>query len=301
MAREQIIEIVDLLDQPDVDAEDVRAFFGSRGYDAVEIETTETESGLVDFLSFEFHGSNGGESPTTGIVGLSEMDLIECKQKGISSYECGVLATLSAALVLVDMGEDESNLYGNVLLKTEMVRPKLDAGKVWLAVESRCERLVDPTMDFVLSLGTVRDSRTNNSAGVAFSPTIKDGWVLPVSEDLVSIKNEVASCPTAVLPVTTQDITPYANELYHLSCVTQPATVTDAPVVAIAFTSGTRVAGKDISPVSAEEIDTAVRFVLEATKAYTSGCLKLFDPEEFDRLVRLYGTMSYLQAPRRVR
>jgi len=107
--------------------------------------------------------------------------------------------------------------------------------------------------------------------------------------------------PPAVFAVTTQDITPYANDLYHLNSILQPATVTDVPVVGVAITAETAVPGCASGASHEVDIEVAARFVVEASKAYTAGKAKFHDQEEFDRLVRLYGTLSYLQAPRRVK
>jgi hypothetical protein len=45
----------------------------------------------------------------------------------------------------------------------------------------------------------------------------------------------------------------------------------------------------------ADDIEQAVRFCIEVAKGYGSGVTKLFDPDEFDRAVALYGPMTHLQ------
>ena len=40
-----------------------------------------------------------------------------------------------------------------------------------------------------------------------------------------------------VVPITTQDITPYGNDLFHVNNIVQPCVTTSAPVVGIAVTT----------------------------------------------------------------
>jgi hypothetical protein len=42
-------------------------------------------------------------------------------------------------------------------------------------------------------------------------------------------------------------------------------------------------------------VESAVRFCIEAAKAYGAGGCRWYDTEEFDRLVGLYGPMCRLQ------
>ncbi len=156
-------------------------------------------------------------------------------------------------------------------------------------------------MEAILSIDTTKGNRIINTRGFAISPTVKEGYVLRVSESLLSLQEWVTGRPPAVFAVTTQDITPYANDLYHLNSILQPATVTDVPVVGVAITAETAVPGCASGASHEVDIEVAARYAVEVAKAYTSGRASFYDQEEFDRLVRLYGTMSYLQAPRRVK
>jgi predicted ATPase len=42
-------------------------------------------------------------------------------------------------------------------------------------------------------------------------------------------------------------------------------------------------------------VESAVRFCIEAAKAYGAGACRWYDAQEFDRLVELYGPMRRLQ------
>jgi len=46
---------------------------------------------------------------------------------------------------------------------------------------------VDPKMDAILSIDTTKGNRIVNHRGFAVSPTVKEGWILRVSEDVLDI------------------------------------------------------------------------------------------------------------------
>lgn len=78
-------------------------------------------------------------------------------------------------------------------------------------------------LDAVLSIDTTRGNRVINHRGIAISPTIKEGYILRVSEDLLTLMSYVTGKDPVVFPITTQDITPYGNGLYHLNRSCNPA------------------------------------------------------------------------------
>ena len=98
-----------------------------------------------------------------------------------------------------------------------------------------------------------------------------------------------------VFPITTQDITPYGNDLYHLNSILQPATATTAPVVGLAITSQVAVPGCGTGANQPLDIELAARFAVEVALDFTRGKCRFYDPEEFQRLLKLYGPMTHLQ------
>jgi hypothetical protein len=121
---------------------------------------------------------------------------------------------------------------------------------------------VQPEMAALLSVDTTRGNRALNHRGIAISPTVKAGWILRVSEDLITILQHVTGRAAVVVPLTMQDITPYGNGLYHLNSIVQPSTATDAPVVGVALTAELPVPGSATGASQATDIDLAVRFCL---------------------------------------
>src|SRR4029077_11330071 len=129
----------------------------------------------------------------------------------------------------------------------------------------------------------------------AISPTVKAGWILRVSEDLLDIQQNVTGRAPVVFPLSMQDITPYGNGLHHLNSILQPSTATEAPVVGLALTAEVAVPGSATGASQPADIEQAVRFVIEVAKAYGRGRCRFYDPEEWDRIQRRYGPMTHLQ------
>jgi hypothetical protein len=312
MALKQVLDIIALLDRPAVKGSDAAELFSSRGLGGMEVESVETERGSTNFVKLVVPGahgkSSGGDAPTVGIIGFLGGVGARPEVVGLVSDADGAVTALAAGLKLVDMYQLGDRLPGDVILTTHLspdapVTPHEPVPFMGSPVrmDEMCERLVDPRMDAIFSIDATKGNRIINSRGFAISPVVKEGYILRVSESLLSLQEWVTGRRPSVFAVTTQDITPYANELYHLNSILQPATVTDVPVVGVALTAETAVPGCASGASHEVDIELAARFVVEAAKAYTSGQAILYDQEEFDRLVRLYGTMSYLQAPRRVK
>jgi hypothetical protein len=154
---------------------------------------------------------------------------------------------------------------------------------------------VDPQMDAILTIDTTKGNRILNKRGIAITPTIKDGYILNVQDTLIDILEIVTGEYAAVLPITSQDITPYGNGLYHINSLVQPCTATSSPVVGVAITTQTIVPGCATGASHEIDIELAARFSIEVAKAYGKGKCKFYDENQWEILTRLYGTMSHLK------
>ncbi|MCI7796621.1 MAG: DUF1177 domain-containing protein, partial [Lachnospiraceae bacterium] len=150
-------------------------------------------------------------------------------------------------------------------------------------------------LDAILCVDTTKGNRICNKKGISISPTVKEGYILRVSEDLLTIMEHVTGNLPEVFALTTQDITPYGNEVYHLNSILQPSTATNAPVVGIAITTQTMVPGCASGATHYEDVETAARFMIESAKAFGAGNCDFYDKEEYKRLISLYGSMNHLQ------
>jgi hypothetical protein len=307
MLLKQVIEVGEVLDRPGADGGDVAHLFREHGFDGVDVQAVRAGRGTTSVVRMLIPGlrgrSAGGKAPTLGVIGFLGGVGARPQVIGLVSDADGAIAALAAGLKLVDMLAAGDRLEGDVMVTTHICphapviphEPVPFMGSP-VGVPILAEKLVDRRMDAVLSLDTTKGNRIINLRGFAISPTVKEGYILRVSESLLAIQQQVTGRLPAVFALATQDITPYGNGLFHLNSIMQPATVTTAPVVGVAITSEVAVPGSASGASQATDIEQAARFAVEVAKGYTSGAVSFFDPAEFRRLQQLYGRMNHLQA-----
>lgn len=305
MALKQTIETYELLDAATVTGGTVAAVLQGRGLQS-EVLPVHGQRGATDFLRTAVPGTAGkqagGPAPTLGIIGRLGGIGARPEAIGLVSDADGAITAIACALKLADMVRAGDRLPGDVIIATHICPqapviphepvPFMGA-PVDMATMNRFE--VQPQMDAILSVDTTRGNWIVNQRGFAISPTVKEGYILRVSPDLLDLMSIVTGQLPVVLPLATQDITPYGNGLDHINSILQPATATDAPVVGVALTAETAVPGCASGASQVVDIEMAVRFCIEVAKAFGRGACSFYDPGEFDRLVALYGPMKHLQ------
>ena len=312
MALKQVIEIYDFLDRPTIDIEELKTLFLARGLEEGEFENHKVRGtrGETQFVKIRLRGRGAGSkmkrSPTLGIIGRLGGVGARPHKLGLVSDADGAITALACALKLTEMRSRGDALKGNVIVATHLsprspVIPHAPVpfmgAPVSMEVMNRFE--VDEEMDAILSIDTTKGNRVINHRGFAISPTVKDGYILRASEDLLEIMQTVTGQWPVVFPITIQDITPYGNGLYHLNSIMQPATATHAPVVGVAITTEAAVPGCATGANQPFDIETAVRFAVEAAKAFGEGECSFYDPREFKKLVSLYGSLERLKRSRK--
>jgi hypothetical protein len=284
----------------------VADLFRARGGRDVAVETVAGERGKTDFVKLVVPGTAGqragGRAPTLGVIGRLGGIGARPAQIGYVSDGDGATASLAAGLKLLDMAARGDRLPGDVVVATHVCpdapqtphEPVPFMGSpVDMATMNRLE--VDPAMDAILAIDTTKGNRIVNQRGIAISPTVRQGWILRVSEDLLEILQQVTGRLPVVLPLTMQDITPYGNGVFHVNSILQPATATEAPVVGVAITAEVAVPGSGTGASHEIDIELASRYALEVAKAFTAGRARFFDRAEFAALVTRYGDMRRLQ------
>jgi len=301
MLRE-VLEAMELLEGPDASGEAAREWLIGKGFEPNEVEVThiEGEKEGTDFV--KVHLSSSGTGPTLGIIGRLGGVGARPERIGLVSDADGAIVALACAAALARMRKRGDSLPGTVIVATHICPhspviphdpvPFMGA-PVDMATMNRHE--VDPRMEAILSIDTTKGNWVINRRGFAITPTVKEGYILRVSEDLLRIMSYVTNEPPAVLPITTQDITPYGNGLFHINSIMQPATATSAPVVGVATTARIPVPGCATGANQVVDIEMAARFCVEVAKEFTAGRSRFYDPEEFEQLVALYGPMRHLQ------
>jgi hypothetical protein len=303
----QVIEVYELLDSAFVDGFKVAEIFKSRGLKNIDVKTVKGETGATDFIKVIINGSTGksenGDAPTIGIIGRLGGIGARPIQIGMVSDAEGAITASACALKLADMRNNGDVLKGDVIITTHICpsaapvphEPVPFMGSpVDMAEMNTYE--VDPAMDAILSVDTTRGNRIINFKGFAITPTVKEGYILKVSDDLLDLMEWTTGRPPRVCPITMQDITPYGNGLFHLNSIMQPSTATNSPVVGIAITAETIVPGCATGANHEIDVENAARFCIEVAKAFTEGKCKFYDEKEFNRIIKLYGNMNKLQS-----
>lgn len=302
MALKQVLEIHDLLDSPRASGEAVAALLRARGVDDAAFERVVTDRGETSFVTGSIPGADGSTGPTLGIIGRLGGVGARPAQIGMVSDGDGALVALAAALKLADMRALGDVLPGRVRFATHVcpTAPIIPHEPVPFMgspvnMEEMNLREVHPDMRAILSVDTTRGNRVINRRGFAISATVKDGYILRVSEDLLDLMSWVTGSLPAVFPITTQDITPYGNGVYHLNSILQPATATDAPVVGVALTAEVPVPGSASGATQLTDCEAAARYCVEVAKAFTRGRCRFHDSDEWAVLQARYGSMARLR------
>lgn len=302
----QVIEAYELLDSAYINGEGVKEALKRRGLNDIEVNTIRGEKGETDFIKVVIPGKrgriSGGSAPTLGIIGRLGGIGARPERIGLVSDADGAITAIAIAFKLADMLRNGDYLDGDVIIATHICpnaptqphEPVPFMGSpVDMATMNRFE--VDPRMEAILSIDTTRGNRIINVRGFAITPTVKEGWILRVSDDLLDLMQYVTGMMPAVVPITMQDITPYGNGIYHLNSILQPATATSAPVVGVAITSLVPVPGCATGASQEIDIELAGRFCIEVAKGFGKGKVRFYNEEEFQRLLELYGSMRHLQ------
>jgi len=303
----EVIEAYDLLDDPGISGKIVMDLLKERGAKGVELKRIREKRGATEAIKITIPGrggrSAGGKSPTLGIVGTLAGIGARPGVKGIVSDADGCIASIACAFRLLRMERNGEKLEGDVIITTHIcpnaptephepfpfVRYPVSLKRLMLS-------LVDGSADAILSIDTTKGNRVINHKGFAISPTVKEGYILRISEDLLELMQITTGRLPAVLPITIQDITPYENGLYHLNTILQPSTVTRAPVVGVAITTESGVPGCATGASHLFDIEAAARFALETAKAFGEGRCRFYNEKEFRTILRRYGTMVRFQA-----
>ncbi len=302
----QVLEVFELLDSKYINGQKIADFLKGRGLEKIEIQRIGENPGSTDFIKVIVPGTNGslkgGEAPTLGIIGRLGGIGSRPERIGIVSDADGAVAAISCALKLANMQKNGDILNGDVILSTQICpnaptqphKPVPFMGSpVDMGIMNKYE--VDSNMDAILSVDATKGNRIINFRGLAITPTIKEGYILRISEDLLDIMEWTTGKLPRVVPITTQDITPYGNSLFHMNSIVQPCTFTSAPVVGVAITTETSVPGCATGANHETDVEEASRYCIEVAKAFMEGKCSFYDEKEFEFIMRLYGSMKHLQ------
>ncbi len=302
----QVMEVYELLDKATANGREVEEYLRSRGAEDVVIQTVSGEKGSTDFIKVSIKGRegklSGGDAPTLGVTGRLGGLGARPEILGFVSDGDGALTALSVALKLVDMQKNGDVLKGDVIITThicpdaptrEHFPVRFMGSPVDIDTMNKLE--VTDDMNAILSIDTTKGNKVINTRGFAISNTVKEGYILKVSNDLAEIMMRATGKLPYVFPLSQQDITPYGNGLYHLNSILQPAVATEAPVVGVAITTEVPVPGCATGSTHLTDIEMTGRFVIEVAKDFGEKRCKFYDEEEYELILKLYGDMKKFQ------
>jgi len=306
MSLKQTLEAFEALDSARASGRTVVELLAPYAAARVSVEEVRSAKGKTDFVKIVVAGTQGrlrgGSARTLGVIGRLGGIGARPKRIGLVSDGDGAVAAVAAALKVARMQAEGDPLAGDVIVSTHIcpdapTRPHqpVEFMDSPVSVEEMNAREVFAEMDALLSIDTTKGNRILNHRGFAISPTVKEGYILRVADDLVRIMETTTGRLAVTFPITTQDITPYGNGIYHINSILQPSVVTDAPVVGVAIAAETVVPGSATGASHEIDIAAAVKFVVEVAKEFGRATAEFYDAGEFARLNALYGSMHRLR------
>ena len=307
MLYRQMLDLYDILDDEKADGKSVVEYMKKINADCLaETHVLKGAQGITHMVKVVIPGEkgkrNGGEAPTIGILGRLGGLGARPERVGFVSDGDGALAALTAAAKLLDMQKKGEYLQGDVIVSTHVcpdapTKPHEPVPFMGSPVEMYQVNQDEVTeeMDAILSIDTTKGNRIANERGFFISPTVKEGYILRVSERLLDLMEITTGRRPKVFALTQQDITPYGNDLFHINSILQPSVATSAPVVGVAVTTETVVPGCATGATQLPDVEEAARFVLEVAKEFGQGVCDFYDKEEYARIQKLYGSMTRFQ------
>ncbi|WP_257347420.1 DUF1177 domain-containing protein [Pseudalkalibacillus decolorationis] len=306
MSLKYTMKVMEMLDDPMANGKMVTDLFTELSHVEASYQTVTGDCGSTDFVKIVVKGSEGklagGNAPSLGIVGRLGGLGARPSRIGFVSDGDGAAAAVTIALKLGLMAKKGDRLPGDVYITTHIcpnapTQPHEPVDFMGSPVDilTMNQYEVLPEMEAVLSIDTTKGNKVFNHRGIALSPTVKEGYVLKFSDDLIQIMEMSTGDLPVTFAVTTQDITPYGNDVYHINSILQPAVATNAPVIGLAITTKTAVPGCGTGASHEVDVAQAVRFSIEVAKEFTRGEIEFYDSSEFNHLVNLYGSMKKLQ------
>lgn len=299
------MEIKDILDGI-VTGDDVADYFRANGAKAVTVVHIDGKRGHTDFIKICINGTKGksseGNELTLGIVGRLGGIGARPKRIGMVSDADGAIVALAVALRLIRMQERGDQLSGDVIVCTHICpnAPMLPHkpvpfmnSPVDMGILNKYE--VTQEMDVILSIDATKGNNILNNRGIAITPTVLSGYILPVSLKLLELESYCTGTLPNVLALSQYDITPYGNGLSHINSILQPSVSANVPVVGVAVTAQAMIPGCATGACQEIDLRDAAVFCIEVAKELTNGLGLFYDKEEYDHAISLYGELAHFK------
>lgn len=307
MSLKYVMEAYELMDDKMITGEGIKQFLEAISKDeTITVETVQGKKGSTDFIKIVIEGTegkrSGGAAPTLGIVGRLGGIGARPEVLGFVSDGDGALSAVAIAAKLLSMTKKGDRLNGDVIISTHIcptapTQPHHPVPFMGSPVDilTMNQYEVSEEMDAVLTIDTTKGNIVTNHRGFALTPTVKEGYILRMSNDLLDIYQQTTGKLPVTMPITIQDITPYGNSLFHINSIMQPCVAVDAPVVGVAITTEVAVAGSASGASHLFDVEEVVRFGIEVAKRFGTDNCAFYDAEEFGRIQELYGSLKHFQ------
>jgi hypothetical protein len=295
------------IDRPDATATRIQEYWASNHGSSLQPKVTKLkhEDNATEVIEWIIPGRSGkvsgGSAPTLAIVGRLGGAGARPRFTGTVSDADGAVVAVAAALKLSCAVEYDEPTAGDVHIVTHIcpdaptrdvpVLGQMDSpvpAHLLLEKESRM------AADALLSVDTTRGHRIINHTGIAITPTLVNGYLLRVSNELLDLYTDVTNDLPQVLPITMQDILPFGSGFYRINSIMAPGERFNGPVVGLATVSSAVVRGTATGAAPPATLEMAARFCVEAARRFGDGTVTFYDRNEYERIVATYGSMEHL-------
>ncbi|MCL2684216.1 MAG: DUF1177 family protein, partial [Synergistaceae bacterium] len=287
--------------------EDIVQMFVGAGADDASYERLEG-NGFTEvvriFLKGKSGRSSGGKAPTLDIsaslVGVGSRPA----STGLLGDGDAAVIVCAVGLKLLDMKKKGDQVEGDVVIlmnitasaptgKAEGHKPAGIGCPVnfWLMKS----KFVDKTADAIIDVNVTRSDRYCKKKGFAITPTVKEGWILKISEDALDVMERVTGEMPAIMPVTMQEVMPTRNGISFMNDIVALPYGVNIPCIGVALCQPIPVDPSGPGMTNLAEIEPAIRYCVEVAKDFGRGKFDFYNKEEFEKIVKLYGSMTHLQ------
>lgn len=306
MSFKSAMKVYDVLDSAYVEGETIVKMFLAEGAEEASSERLQGEDGFTDIVRIFLKGkkgkSSGGTAPTLNLAGSLVGVGARPATIGIVGDGDGAIVVLAAGLKFLDMKKKGDGLEGDIVILLNIIasctsEPTEPIASMYCPVNfwHMKDKFIDKNADAILDVNVTRSSNIIHKKGFAITPTVKEGWLLRTSDDALFVMQQVTGEMPAVLPLTMQDLTPTRNGVRHINDIGALPEGITSPCIGVALTSTVTVNAGGSGMTNLTEIEPAIRYCIEVAKNYGRGKFSFYCQEEFDKLVKMYGSMNHLQ------
>lgn len=304
----EILEVIDLLDDPDNGADAFAALLGP-GPHEIARDDFSGPKGRTEFIKILFPGthgkSRGGDAPTLGIIGSNGGLRLPGARGGLVSDADGCLVGLACALRLRRMAERRQTPRGDVIVSTHICQeahpePHDPFPFVMSPLPSseKHPRMIDPRMDAILTPETCKGNKLVSPAAFAITPPVREGYILRPHASILHIMEMVTGRNPVIFPITMQDITPFESGVHHVCGMVLPSVFSPAPVIGVPIAMAQPILPAATNTQQPVALEAAGRFCIEVAVSLGLGDCRFYYEQDFEAFLRVYGAIRGWQARR---